>query len=163
MNRSLLFAVIVCMLGTATAAHAEQRLVHSERSLYREVLVYETGDVRCMCFTRNCRVGRQSCIDTRHPDRIVMNYPKMMLGALFVNPRPQSVLIVGLGGGTLPRALRQLLPDTRIDVVEIDPAVERVASRYFGFATSEKTQVGALHLKVMAVSASRCLYRRHPS
>src|SRR6185503_10901837 len=141
MNRSLLFAVIVCMLGTATAAHAEQRLVHSERSLYREVLVYETGDVRCMCFTRSCRSGRQSCFDTRHPDRIVMNYPKMMLGALFVNPAPQSVLIIGLGGGTLPRTLRKLVPETRIDVVEIDPAVVRVANRYFGFSVSDRTRV----------------------
>ncbi|HSJ41614.1 MAG TPA: hypothetical protein VK955_11230, partial [Xanthobacteraceae bacterium] len=76
MNRSLLLSVLVAVSALAAAtAHAEQRLVHSERSLYREVLVYETGDVRCMCFTRNCRVGRQSCIDTRHPDRIVMNYP----------------------------------------------------------------------------------------
>ena len=56
-----------------------------------------------------------------------MNYPQMMLGALFVNPAPQSVLIIGLGGGTIPRALRELLPETRIDVVEIDPAVVRVA------------------------------------
>lgn len=143
MNRYCLLQILVVVLalGAATAARAEQRLVHSERSLYREVLVYENGDVRCMCFTRNCRVGRQSCIDTRHPDRIVMNYPKMMLGALFVNPRPQSVLIVGLGGGTLPRVLRQLLPDTLIDVVEIDPAVERVASRYFQFTASDKTHV----------------------
>jgi spermidine synthase len=143
MNRSFLLPILVIALalGAATAARAEQRLVHSERSLYREVLVYENGDVRCMCFTRNCRVGRQSCIDTRHPDRIVMNYPKMMLGALYVNPRPQSVLIVGLGGGTLPRVLRQLLPASRIDVVEIDPAVERVASRYFQFAASDKTHV----------------------
>ena len=143
MKRSMLLPLFlaVCALSAASAARADQRLVHSERSLYREVLVYENGDVRCMCFTRNCRVGRQSCMDLRHPDRIVMNYPKMMLGSLFVNPRPQSVLIVGLGGGTLPRALRQLLPDTRIDVVEIDPAVERVASRYFGFAASDKTHV----------------------
>jgi spermidine synthase len=142
MQRSLLVAVFLAVssMTAVGAAHADQRLVHAERSLYREVLVYDNGDVRCMCFTRNCRVGRQSCIDTRHPDRLVMNYPKMMLGALFVNPRPQSVLIVGLGGGTLPRALRQLL-DTRIDVVEIDPAVERVASRYFGFTTSDKTHV----------------------
>ena len=135
MYRSFLLPVLLAVctlftLGAASAARAEQRLVHSERSLYREVLVYDNADVRCMCFTRNCRVGRQSCMDLRHPDRMVMNYPKMMLGALFVNPRPQSVLIIGLGGGTLPRVLRQLLPDTRIDVVEIDPAVERVASRY---------------------------------
>jgi spermidine synthase len=137
----LLVVTAVGAMGATVARADQQRLVHAERSLYREVLVYDTGDVRCMCFTRNCRVGRQSCIDLRHPDRLVMNYPKMMLGALFVNPRPQSVLIIGLGGGTIPRILRQLLPDTRIDVVEIDPAVERVAGRYFDFKTSDQTRV----------------------
>ncbi|HKR35574.1 MAG TPA: fused MFS/spermidine synthase [Steroidobacteraceae bacterium] len=142
MSRSLLLiSLLICLLGAAHAARADQRLVHAERSLYREVLVYENGDVRCMCFTRNCRVGRQSCLDTRHPNRMVMHYPQLMLGALYVNPAPQSVLIVGLGGGTLPRALRQLLPDARIDVVEIDPAVVRVANRYFDFAASDKTRV----------------------
>lgn len=142
-NRPLLLPILLAIfaLSAASAARADLRLVHSERSLYREVLVYENGDVRCMCFTRNCRVGRQSCQDTRHPDQIVMTYPKMMLAALYVNPAPQSVLIIGLGGGTIPRALRQLLPETRIDVVEIDPAVVRVASRYFGFAANDKTRV----------------------
>ena len=142
MSRSLLLiSLLICLLGVTHAARADQRLVHSERSLYREVLVYENGDVRCMCFTRNCRVGRQSCLDTRHPNRMVMHYPQLMLGALYVNPAPRSVLIIGLGGGTLPRALRQLLPDVRIDVVEIDPAVVRVANRYFDFAASDKTRV----------------------
>jgi spermidine synthase len=142
MTRSLLLiSLLICLAGAAQTARAELRLVHSERSLYREVLVYENGNVRCMCFTRSCRVGRQSCIDTRHPNRLVMRYPQMMLGALFVNPAPQSVLIVGLGGGTLPRALRQVLPETRIDVVEIDPAVVRVATRYFDFAPDDKTRV----------------------
>jgi spermidine synthase len=70
-----------------------------------------------------------------------MHYPQMMLGALYVNPAPQSILIVGLGGGTLPRALRQLLPNARIDVVEIDPAVVRVANRYFDFAETDKTHI----------------------
>jgi spermidine synthase len=142
MNRSILLAMsAVCALFATGMVRAEQRLLHSERSLYREVLVYENGDVRCMCFTRHCRVGRQSCLDTRHPDRIVMNYPKMMLGALFVNPAPRSVLIIGLGGGTIPRTLRSLVPDTQIDVVEIDPAVVRVAGRYFGFVAGDKTRV----------------------
>jgi len=77
MTRSLLLlSLLFCLAGVAHTARADLRLVHSERSLYREVLVYESGDVRCMCFTRHCRVGRQSCIDTRHPDRIVMNYPR---------------------------------------------------------------------------------------
>ena len=142
MSRSLLLiSLLLSLLGAAHPARADLRLVHSERSLYREVLVYENGDVRCMCFTRNCRVGRQSCIDTRHPNKMVMRYPQMMMGALFVNPAPQSVLVVGLGGGTLPRALREVLPKVRIDVVEIDPAVVRVANRYFDFTPSDLTRV----------------------
>lgn len=142
MTRSLLLlSLAVCLTSVAHLARADLRMVHSERSLYREVLVYENGDTRCMCFTRNCRVGRQSCIDTRHPDRMVMRYPQMMMGALLVNPAPASVLIIGLGGGTLPRALRQVLPNARIDVVEIDPAVVRVANRYFDFKESDLTHV----------------------
>jgi spermidine synthase len=33
------------------------------------------------------------------------------------------------------------LPQTRIDVVEIDPAVVRVAAQYFGFTAGDKTRV----------------------
>lgn len=133
-----LFAALVSILlgcaGPACSVDAQgMKLVHSQRSLYRDVLVYETRNVRCMCFTRECRVGRQSCMDLEKPDRIVMNYPQMMLAALYAKPAPSSVLIVGLGGGTIPRALKQIVPNVRIDVVEIDPAVVDVAKRHFGF------------------------------
>src|SRR5690606_37354662 len=121
------------LLAAEQAAANDMKLLHSERSLYREVLVYQTGDVRCICFTRYCRIGRQTCQDVKQPERIVMNYPQMMLGALFAKPDPKSILIVGLGGGTIPRALQEVVPDARIDVVEIDPAVVKVARRFFDF------------------------------
>lgn len=153
MNKALLLLLSSWVMS---AAHADgMRLLHAERSLYREVLVYETDGVRCMCFTRNCRVGRQSCMNTKEPDRIVMSYPQMMLGSLYVKPAPQQVLIIGLGGGTLPRALRRVLPQTRIDVVEIDPAVVKVASRYFDFAASPLTQVIESDGRVYAKRALR--------
>jgi spermidine synthase len=122
-------------------ANAQQQLIHSERSLYRDVFVYEDGAERCMCFTQKCRIGRQTCMNTQAPDRFVMNYTQMMMSALFVNPSPRSILIVGLGGGTLPRALARVLPDAKIDVVEIDPAVVRVAQRFFAFAPDSRTTV----------------------
>jgi spermidine synthase len=149
-------AALACALLFAGIASAQgPQLLHSERSLYREVLVYETGTVRCMCFTRNCRIGRQTCFDRRQPDRIVMNYPQMMLGSLYVNPAPQSILIIGLGGGTLPRALSQLLPQARIDVVEIDPAVVAVAHRYFSFAESSTVHVTEMDGRVYVRRAMR--------
>lgn len=132
-----LVAAFVSQLASAN----DMKLLHSERSLYREVLVYQTGDVRCICFTRYCRIGRQTCQDVKQPERIVMNYPQMMLGALLVQPQPKSVLIIGLGGGTIPRALRDVAPQARIDVVEIDPAVVKVARRYFDLGDSSAVNV----------------------
>jgi spermidine synthase len=150
-----LYALLTLLL-VAGAAHPESgKLLHSERSLYREVLVYEANSVRCMCFTRQCRVGRQSCQDQRQPDRLVMNYPQMMLGALFVAPEPKSILVIGLGGGTLPRALKQLLPQARIDVVEIDPAVVSVARRYFDFRDGGTVSVAEMDGRVFVRRARR--------
>jgi spermidine synthase len=147
--RSSWWVLLLFVAGVASADN--MKLLHSERSLYREVLVYESGSVRCICFTRFCRIGRQTCQDVKHPDRIVMNYPQMMLGALFVKPEPRSVLIIGLGGGTLPRALQEVNPGARIDVVEIDPAVVNVARRYFDLGESSKLNVieadGRVHVK----------------
>ena len=134
--------LMLALASVSSSASAQgMKLLHAERSLYREVLVYEGRGVRCMCFTRDCRIGRQSCIETRRPNRIVMNYPQMMLAALFVHPSPESVLIVGLGGGTIPRALRQVAPNARIEVVEIDPAVVSVAKEYFRFADDANVRV----------------------
>jgi spermidine synthase len=133
--------VMLLLLAAGVATAQDMKLLHSERSLYREVLVYESGSVRCICFTRLCRIGRQTCQDIKRPDHIVMNYPQMMLGALFVKPEPQSVLIIGLGGGTIPRALREVIPQARIDVVEIDPAVVKVARRYFDLGESQHLNV----------------------
>jgi spermidine synthase len=150
-----LLLLLSATLFAAEAPAQALRLLHSERSLYREVLVYESSGVRCMCFTRNCRIGRQSCMDVKRPDRIVMGYPRMMLAALYVNPAPRSVLIIGLGGGTLPRTLVQLLPQVRIDVVEIDPAVVSVARRYFDFRDSERVRVAELDGRVYVKRALR--------
>jgi spermidine synthase len=116
------------------ASRAEPPLIHSERSLYRQVFVYGDYSTRCLCFTRECRIGRQSCIDLKQPDRLMFEYTQMMLGgALLLEPDPHNILIIGLGGGTLPRALGKLLPNADIDVVEIDPAVVRVAKQYFDY------------------------------
>jgi spermidine synthase len=94
-------------------------------------------------------------MDMRQPNKIVMNYPQMMLGALYVQPAPRTVLIIGLGGGTLPRALAQILPQTRMEVVEIDPAVVRVAKRYFDFDSGDRISVAETDGRVYVKRALR--------
>lgn len=136
--------VALVLLGLALQipiANAEQRLLHSERSLYRQVLVYEEAGTRCLCFTKRCAIGRQSCMLLAQPDRLVFEYTQMMLGALLLDPEPKRILVIGLGGGTLPRTLAKLLPDARIDTVEIDAAVTRVARSWFQFQSDTRMPV----------------------
>jgi spermidine synthase len=65
----------------------------------------------------------------------------MMLGSLYLQPQPGKILIIGLGGGSLPTALSQIFPKAEIDVIEIDPAVVRVARKYFSFQTDSRMKV----------------------
>ncbi len=122
-----------------TGASAE-KIIHTERSLYRNIIVYEDESERCMRFTRQTS-ARQTCYSLKNPDQLVFNYTKMMLAALYLQPRPRTILIIGLGGGTLPTTLSRLIPGVAIDVVEIDPAVVRVAKKYFRFAAGPRMSV----------------------
>lgn len=128
----------VCLWGTG--AHA-QEILHTEASKFSPVVVYEARGERCIAFGSVQALGRQTCYLLEDPKRMVFNYTRMMMASLFVQPNPARILIVGLGGGTLPTALAELLPNAQIDTVEIDPAVVSVATRYFGFVTSPRQQV----------------------
>ncbi len=138
--------VLACLLAggilAATAAMpADARVIHKERSLYQTILVDKAGSTVCLKFGARRNQRNQSCIDQRRPREMVFAYTRMMLAALLLNPSPRRVLIVGLGGGTLPTALEAIYPEAIIDGVEIDPAVVSVAERYFGFVATERLRV----------------------
>ncbi len=124
----------------AGAVRAETT-IHKEQSLYRTILVTEDGRERCLKFARRLVSMRETCVDRRDPDRHIFNYTRSMLGALYLAPEPRKALIIGLGGGVLPTTLRKLRPDIDIDVVEIDPAVVRVAAQYFDFHPDARLRV----------------------
>lgn len=128
----------VCLWATGAQA---QDILHTEASKFSPVVVYEARGERCIAFGSVQALGRQTCYLLDDPKRMVFNYTRMMMASLFVKPDPARILIIGLGGGTLPTALAALLPDAQIDTVEIDPAVVSVASRYFGFVTSPRQRV----------------------
>ena len=116
-------------------------VVHRERSLYQTILIIEEDDRLCMQFSMRDEERNQSCFDPEHPKRMVFPYTRMMMAALLIEPQPTTVLIAGLGGGTLPTALHDLLPEAIIDTVEIDPAVVNAARMHFGFDATERLHV----------------------
>lgn len=146
-------ALLVALCLTAPGAPAET--IHEEPSLYGKILVTREGEQLCMRFALHGARHRQSCMDENAPRRMVLHYTRMMTAALLLAPEPAHVLITGLGGGTLPRALAELLPDTRIDIVEIDPAVVSIAERFFDFQAGENTSVFVRDARVFTRRALR--------
>jgi spermidine synthase len=136
----------VCALaaaGSLQAGHvAADEALHRERSLYRNIVIYEDEGLRCMAFGRNMS-ARQSCVSLTDRRQLVFNYARMVMAALYLNPKPKRVLILGLGGGTLVTAFQTLLPDAAIDAAEIDPAVVRMAREYFDLDPAPYTRIYA--------------------
>lgn len=81
-----------------------------------------------------------STVDPRRPTYIYYKHEEIQLEFLRLaraaDPAPQSLLIGG-GGYTLPRAAMKLVPGTRMDVVEIDPEVTKVAYEALGLTKHE--------------------------
>jgi spermidine synthase len=65
----------------------------------------------------------QSTMNLDDPTRLELEYTRAMMLFLLFNPAPRSILMIGLGGGSLPKYCHRHLPQCDITVVEINPAV----------------------------------------
>ncbi|MGO2167664.1 spermidine synthase [Pseudoalteromonas sp. AOP31-A2-14] len=149
----MLRCITLLLLLSTSLAHAE--VIYKERSLYRNILVEETADLRCLKFDEKSRKSSQSCMYKSKPNKLVFNYTKMTFASLLMIDNPQNVLIIGLGGGTLSNVIHELYPNAAIENVEIDPAVIKVARDYFSFIETDKVtskvQDGRIFIKRAAL------------
>ena len=81
---TILVALLIGLVG-GSPAYA-QRLLHQERSLYRNIFVTESGDEICMLFRYPVPLGRESCKLKSDPNKLIFDYTQMMMAGLL----PQS-------------------------------------------------------------------------
>lgn len=65
----------------------------------------------------------QSCMRLDAPDELVLDYTRAMMGFLLLNPVPQAILMIGLGGGSMLKYLHRHLPHADITAVEVHQGV----------------------------------------
>ena len=68
------------------------------------------------------------------PDASVFEYTSMMFAGFLFRPEAKTVCLIGLGGGYIPTVFRMHLPQVKLQMVEVDPLVEKLAKQYFGFS-----------------------------
>ncbi len=143
-NRRAFLRVGLCTLvAMSLLACATQTLVYEKASRFGRIIVTEDHNgLRTLLFAKDG--ARQSVVKPGDPDHLELPYARFAFTGLALCEGPRRILVVGLGGGTLPGFLRKHYPDAAIDVVEIDPDVVDVAKMFFGFREDElmRVQVG---------------------
>jgi spermidine synthase len=139
--RQLLSAFLAGVL-CSTLSLADERVIHTRTSAFNTIVVTEDGEgLRAMRFNEGS--ARQSVMRPGDPEHLEAMYARAMPVILAFVPQPRRMLVIGLGGGTVPTFLHRKLPELQIDVVELDPAVIEVAKSHFGFAEDRRLQAHA--------------------
>ena len=73
----------------------------------------------------------QSLMRINDPHALALDYTRCMMSFLLLHPEPREALMIGLGGGSLPKFFHRNLRKTRVRVVELDPAVVSAARQHF--------------------------------
>jgi len=143
---ALLIALVAAITLAPGPADAASKIVYNKKSLYRNIMVSDEGDRICMTFRlKNGQVhALQSCMFKDDHDKLVFDYSKAVMTGLLLTPQPRRILVLGLGGGSIPRVYRALFPAAAIDAVEIDEAVVQVADQWFDFRAGGNVKV---HIK----------------
>jgi len=82
--------------------------------------VYEDERTLSMHFDMSATQSRMRRAD---PCALDLDYTRAMMACLMLQPRPASMLMIGLGGGSLAKYWHQWLPEAEVSVVEINPHV----------------------------------------
>lgn len=127
-------ALLLLALGVLGGSDPESRL-HHEETVYASISVWESewSDGRMVRELRqNGSSSSAEYVDTGLPAHDYTRVSGILLDEAPVGP-PRSALVLGGAALTLPVAFRVWRPEMEIDVVEVDPAVTRLAAEYFAY------------------------------
>ncbi|MFH1371670.1 MAG: fused MFS/spermidine synthase [Planctomycetota bacterium] len=117
------------------------RLIHHQNSLYHSIFVYQQGPVVTLRFGRQAGVTIQSQVNLSNLREHKLEYTGLSFCGLLYKPQPKKVLVLGLGGGVIPREMHYYFPSADVNVVEIDDEISKIAERFFNFHQDDKLRV----------------------
>src|SRR5712671_7939777 len=136
-GRRYLHVGLSALAALSVLACAAETVIYEKPSHYNTIVVTEDSNgLRTLLFERGG--SRQSVVKPGDPEHLELPYARVALAGLALCEEPRRILVVGLGGGSLPMFLRKHYPAAGIDVAEIDPDVVDVAKKLFGFVADER-------------------------
>jgi len=136
--------VIAAVLLLILIGCLSYQIVYQVRSPFQVVTVVDTSHgFRRLIFDGqlNGLDPIQSEMSLSKPHDLVLSYTRAMMAALPLADHQRRILLIGLGGASMQKFLHDLLPETALETVEIDPEVVRIARKFFGFKPDDNQVV----------------------
>ena len=116
-----------------------EEILYEVESMGTPIQVIDKTNVRHLRFGNSIR---QSSINKKSPFKLQTKYTRDM-AKVFDHYRdiPETILVLGLGAGTIPSYLYHRFPKTKIYVVEILSELKEIASDYFSMPRDERLEI----------------------
>lgn len=108
-------------------------------TFYHRIRIEEDNEARYMYFDRTL----QSAMNLKDPTALRLIYSRYTSLGFTFRPDAKNMLLIGLGGGSIPKKLNQVFPHLVVDAVELDPEVIKLAKEYFHLKESKNLRLHA--------------------
>lgn len=115
-----------------------KRTIHRSHWRGQLIEVIDEGDQRSLVFGGSVL---QSAMSLSAPQNLALSYTRYMMATLLLDDKPQKILIVGVGAGSLVRFLHHHFPKARIDGTDISASVIELATRFFHLPKSSQVTI----------------------
>jgi len=120
-------------------AWARIKALLEKDTFYHRIRIEEDEEARYMYFDRTL----QSAMNLKDPTALRLIYSRYTSLGFAFRPDARKLLLIGLGGGSIPKKLQQEFPRLEMDVVEIDPEVIQIAKTHFNVRESKRLRLHA--------------------
>ena len=142
MNRKLLWwaGFFVLWIGGGLAWAQREKVLARRQSLFNDLKVVQEGYERILKVRQGKAFVEESRCDMRRPAHLLHQYSRLqMLGSLYSKDLT-TCLVVGLGGGSLSKALLAQFPQLKVDSIELDPEIVNLARDYFYYREGDRSR-----------------------
>ena len=133
------YACLASLLAVSTAAEGD--FVENFDTIYNSLTVERRGNIVELRARARGSEALESAVDLSDPLQLVVHYTRSLYGALYIHPKPQRVLMIGLGGAGFHRLFAAAFPDSLLHTVELDPKVFELCQTRMQFKPTANTPV----------------------
>ena len=138
--RTFLWSLCLPVLGLAASASGPDYIENYD-TIYNSLTVEKRGSIVELRARARGTEALESAIDLNDPLQLVVPYTRSLYGALYLQPNPKRVLMIGLGGAGFHRLFAAAFPDSLLQTVELDPKVLELCQTRMGFTPTKRTPV----------------------